>query len=114
MTLRLPSAEPVRIGQVFHSEHAAGRLISRVLRLHSSPGFWEALIVGGDHPALVGSVQVVSDEAIRGASARFRPAAGYSTSHRDLGSFAASVVVDLAALASLAGVVTLGAVAFGA
>ena len=57
-------------GLTFTRDSACGRYVSRVLNRHQDGGYWETTIESGGHPALIGSLQVVSDiDILRAISA---------------------------------------------
>lgn len=59
--------DAVHVGVTFRRNSAEGVYRSRVLRAHRDFGYWETQIIEGGHPALIGSIQVVSDRDIRQA-----------------------------------------------
>lgn len=59
----------VKPGVTFRQNSASGLYVSRVLRPHRDHGYWETVITEGGHPALVGSIQIVSTITIYRARA---------------------------------------------
>lgn len=54
----------IRRGQKFTRNSGHGKYVSRVLRPHRDAGYYETVIESGGHPALIGSIQIVSGAVI--------------------------------------------------
>lgn len=64
MSHRLSMARVVKPGVTFRRDSACGVYRSRVIREHRDIGYWETEILEGGHPALIGSIQIVSGRDI--------------------------------------------------